>query len=113
MPDSGTFIWSFQERSWWNQPVPVDTLNQGSRDRLSEVSHSTPLGSFFSAASTSVHSWLKQTAASTPNSTAFLASPFSSSSGRYMMTSMPEIICVTRCAGMLGKSFCTKSRKKT
>jgi len=51
------FMASFQERSWWNQPVPVDTLNQGSRERLSEVSHSTPFGSFFSAASTSVHSW--------------------------------------------------------
>ncbi len=113
MPDSGTFIWSFHERSWWNQPVPVEMLNQGSRARFSEVSHSTPLGSFFSAASTTVQSGLKVTTGSTPSSTALRASFFSSSSGSYMMTSMPEIICVTRCGGMLGKSFCTKSRKNT
>ena len=113
MPDSGTFIWSFHERSWWNQPVPVETLNQGSLASESEVSHSTPLGVFFSASSTTFQSGLKQTISSTPSSIARRASFFNSSSGWYMMTSMPEIICVTRCAGMFGNSFCAKSRKKT
>ena len=113
MPFSGTSIWSFHERSWWNQPVPVETLNQGSLASDSDSSHSVPFGLPLSAASTALHSVLDLTSSSTPSSTALRASFFSSSSGWYMMTSMPEIICVTRCAGMLGNSFCTKSRKNT
>ena len=39
MPVSGMFIWSFQLRSWWNQPVPVGILDINLyRDDLSTVS---------------------------------------------------------------------------
>ena len=82
MPDSGTFIWSFHERSWWNQPVPVEMLNQGSRARSSELEPLDALGQLLQRRlRLRVHSGLNVTTESTPSSTALRASFFSSSSG--------------------------------
>ena len=92
----------------------METWNHGSRTASKAASQARPASPrSASAASTASGSQPSGNSSATPASTASLASRFSSSSGRYMITSMPATMRATVWSLISGNAFLQNSKNTT